>query len=77
MTKKREKQLEEIIQDIFWMARRYAHGRHTYAPRMVREAYLKLMGLGIKIKADKTIEPPADFKNGGMFFRADYLDDIN
>ena len=73
----REKELEEVIQDIFWMARRYAHGRHTYAPSIVRQAYMKCIELNVRIAKDKTIEPPAEFKEGTMFFRSDYLDDIN
>jgi hypothetical protein len=36
------KLLKQVIKDTFWMARRYAHGRRTYAPGMVREAYTVL-----------------------------------
>jgi hypothetical protein len=28
--------------DLLWMARRYAHGRHTYAPGIVRDAVKRL-----------------------------------
>jgi hypothetical protein len=37
--------------DLFWMARRYAHGRHTYAPGII-ERYVQRHGL----TEDKTIE---------------------
>ena len=71
----REKQLEQIIKDTFWMARRYAHGRHTTDPSTVREAYNKLVRLGIEIKDDVTITKPVHgFR--GMDFRGDYLDDL-
>lgn len=73
----REISLEAIIRDTFWMARRYAHGRHTYAPGIIRDAYGALKRLGITIREDSTIEPPSDEEIGGMSFRSDYLDDIN
>ena len=71
--------LKRIIKDTFWMARRYAHGRHTYAPSMVREAYntLHMLFPDIKIENDVTIEAPKDEEIKGMTFRYDYLDDIN
>jgi hypothetical protein len=30
--------LKKAFDDVIWMAARYAHGRSTYAPSMVREA---------------------------------------
>jgi hypothetical protein len=38
MKKADEKRLQSAIEDILWMAARYAHGRHTYAPSMVRDS---------------------------------------
>ena len=73
----REKILEKVILDTFWMARRYAHGRHTYAPDMVRDAYKALKQLGIKIEHDVTIQPPDEKDIHGFTFRSDFLDDIN
>ena len=73
----REQTLEKVIQDIFWMARRYAHGRNTYAPGMVRDAYYTLKANGINIDKDDTIKPPNTHDIKGMTFRKDYLDDIN
>lgn len=81
MTKKeleRENEdMRQIIKDIFWMARRYAHGRHTYAPSIIRDAYKYITSKGIKIAHDITLEPPEPDEIGGMSFRSDYLDDTN
>ena len=73
----REEELENVIRQIFWMARRYAHGRHTYAPQVVRDAFYVLKANGINIEKDNTIKPPIAEKIKGMTFRKDYLDDIN
>lgn len=72
----REEELLKIIKGIFWMARRYAHGRHTYAPDMVRKAYkyLKRWYPDFEFRHDVVIEPP---KEGYSGMRSDYLDDIN
>lgn len=37
MTEK-EKELRKCFEDTIWMAIRYANGRHTYAPYVVRDA---------------------------------------
>lgn len=73
----REKILEQIVRETFWMARRYAHGRHTYAPGIIREAYLSLKANGIDIKHDTVIKPPDEKCLGGFILRSDYLDDTN
>lgn len=81
MTKKeleRENEdMRQIIKDIFWMARRYAHGRHTYAPGIIRDAYKYITLKGIKIDHDTTLKSPEPGEIGGMSFRGDYLDDTN
>ena len=81
---KTKKQLEEenkllraAFQNLFWMARRYAHGRHTYAPGMVREAYQWAKELGIAIQHDHVIKPPEPSEYRGTSFRSDWLDDCN
>jgi len=51
----REKELERIIQDTFWMARRYANGRHTVAPSIVNESLAALVKLGVEISPDPTL----------------------
>ena len=64
--------MQRIIEDTFWMARRYADGRHTYAPHMVRDAYkiLKKHFPEINIKKDIVIDE-SDGKSD------DYLKDCN
>ena len=44
--------LEKIIKDIWWMARRYAHGRQSYAVEQYNSAIKKAQSLGIDIKPD-------------------------
>jgi hypothetical protein len=78
MKKSDEKRLQSAIQDILWMAARYAHGRHTYAPSMVRDSVEVFRDVfpDFKIKQDHVIEPPSEDMVGGSSFRSDYLDDI-
>ena len=49
---KRCKQLESIILDISWQARRYADGRQTYAVSMYNDAIELAVKLGLPIKCD-------------------------
>lgn len=69
---------EYMVTELFWMARRYAHGRHTFSPGTVRDIYhmLKTKYPHIIIEHDVTIEPPTGNMEG-MSFRDDYLDDTN
>ena len=78
MRKKEKEDLRSAIEDIMWMAVRYAHGRSTYAPSMVRDAFVKIKKVypDFKLKPDATIEPPNENELGGMSFRNDYLDDL-
>jgi len=73
----REKKLKYIIKSIWFMAVRYAHGRHTFSPSTVRECYYILQDLGITIPKDPIIKPPEPDEIHGMSFREDFLDDIN
>jgi hypothetical protein len=57
----REKKLESIIIDLYWMARRYADGRMSYAPSMCNDAIRLAIKLGVPIGDDSSI--------GGMFAR--------
>lgn len=41
--------LERIIRDTLWMARRYADGRSTFAPGMVNECIDLALELGIEL----------------------------
>jgi hypothetical protein len=75
----KEDKLRGAIEDILWMAIRYADGRHTYAPSMVRRAVKVFEEVypDFKIKEDLTIEPPTedDLKRGSSFID-DYLYDL-
>lgn len=51
----RERQLEQIIRKTFWMARRYANGRSTYAPAVVNQCLRDLADLGIDIDRDPSL----------------------
>jgi hypothetical protein len=79
MTK--DKQIEVLkhcFEEVIWMAIRYANGRHTYAPDMVRDAVKKYkeVNLDFVLKHDITIEPPEESDLGGFRFRSDYLYDL-
>ena len=78
MKAKDKKRLQSAIEDILWMAARYAHGRHTFAPSTVRDSVrvFKSIFPDFNIKQDRVIEPPSDNELGGMALRSDYLDDI-
>ncbi len=75
-TEQKNKILKEIIRDLIWMAVRYAHGRHTYAPHVVRDAMNKFKKLYPNyIFRDVTIKAPEHgLKRMGL--RGDYLDDL-
>jgi len=74
--KEQNKILIQIIKDIIWCAVRYAHGRNTYAPSMVRDAMKQFKKICPDYKYhDAVIEPPTH-KLKGMDFRSDYLDDL-
>lgn len=50
--KKKCQELESIIQDIWWMARRYAHGRQTYAVSDFNNAIRRAQDLGMEFPRD-------------------------
>lgn len=74
----RNVELENIVAELFFWARRYAHGRHTYLPDVIRRIYKTITEKypSIYIRRDETIKPPTE-NTSGMFFRDDYLDDTN
>lgn len=57
--KHRSKVLESIVTDIYWMARRYANGRQTYAPSLYNDAIQKAQELGLDLPIDVTADPPS------------------
>ena len=79
MTKdKKIESLKHCFEEVIWMAIRYAHGRHTYAPSMVRDAVTKYKQIfpDFVLKEDITINPPDESDINGYKLRSDYLDDL-
>lgn len=79
MTKDQQiKILSHCFDEVIWMAIRYADGRHTYAPGMVRDAIKKVQTVNPdwKPKVDVTIEKPTEDMIGGASFESDYLWDL-
>lgn len=71
--------MERVIELTFWMARRYASGRMTYAPGMVREAWGVIKShpewdLPQTRKYDDVVGRPNAFRIGGSR-KDDLLDD--
>ena len=79
MTDKQKIQLlKRCFNDTIWMAIRYAHGRNTYAPSMVRDSVnnFKKVFPDWELKEDKIIKPPLQEEIKGSILRDDYLDDL-
>ena len=49
----KKEEIQPWIQDIIWMARRYADGRKTYAPDMFNRAYDALKMIFTEEELDK------------------------
>lgn len=70
--------LKHAFEETIWMAIRYADGRHTYAPSMVRDAIKEFQKVfpDWKPRHDIVINPPNKEDLGGMKFASDYLHDV-
>ena len=71
--------LKRCFEDTIWMAIRYAHGRQTYAPSMVRDAVAKFKTVfpEWKLKNDVNINyPECDEILSVVGLRGDFLDDL-
>lgn len=55
MTTEQAVALMEVVRDTFWMARRYANQRKTYAPHTVNRALKTLEEIGIEIDDDASL----------------------
>lgn len=68
--------LHKCFDDVVWMAIRYAHGRHTYAPGMVRDAIASFQEVfpEWKPKEDCTITLPDETSR--LALAGDYLHDL-
>jgi hypothetical protein len=75
--------LLRAFEDVVWMAIRYANGRHTYAPQMVRDAIASVQTLypDWKLRHDRTIKTDVERMKAfddvlGLSISSDYLDDL-
>jgi len=72
--------LKHVIRNTLWMSVRYAHGRHTYAPGIVRGCVDILKSLYPDeqfLLPDRTIKPPSPERlQEPLAFRSDWLDDL-
>ena len=74
----KEQKLLSAYEDVVWMAIRYAHGRSTYAPSMVRESIKRIQEIypHWQPKKDPAIRPRDPKHNESYIFDSDYLDDL-
>ena len=70
--------LKHAFEETIWMAIRYADGRNTYAPSMVRDAVkdFQIVFPDWKPRPDGIIKPPNKEDLEGMNFENDHLHDI-
>lgn len=71
-----EEKLSRAFEDVIWMAIRYAHGRHTYAPGMVRDAVRLFQSVHPNWTPKKDITITFEPDASGVGLRSDWLDDI-
>ena len=78
--------LKKAYEDVIWMAIRYAHGRQTYAPSMVRESIKDFQKVfpDWKPRHDITLKPERErleeyYTEAGKdvpHLKTDWLDDL-
>ena len=71
--------LLKAFDDVVWMAMRYANGRHTYAPSMVRDAIktVKSIRPDWKPRPDEMLaKDRARFADDPLALESDWLDDL-
>lgn len=69
---KRCAELEEIVLSTWWMARRYATGRLSYAPGLYNNAIEKAKKLGLKLQEDTIEVPSTIYAKWGRTGNGDY-----
>ena len=79
--KEKDKQiaiLSHCFKQVIWMAIRYADGRHTYSPSVVRDAIKDFQKVhpNWKPKEDNTIKKPTEDIINGIALESDYLWDL-
>jgi hypothetical protein len=72
--------LTRAFNQTIWMAIRYAHGRSTYAPSIVRDAIRDFQKVhpDWELQQDVTIKPPSEeeTRSGFVRMKEDYLHDL-
>lgn len=78
VTKKDMKEMCDAFDEILWMSIRYAHGRHTFASTIVRDACKVRAKHGeLTIRSDHTLEErPGPKDRWGVDLESDYLFDL-
>jgi len=79
--------LKEAYEDVIWMAIRYANGRATYAPSMIRDSVKKFQEVfpdwkprcDPTLKSDRQMIEDAESKSDlrSMNFKGDWSDDLS
>jgi hypothetical protein len=67
--KEERDEARQIVRDIYWMARRYADGRLSYAPGMFNDAIRKAVEGG-------WLKPSTDFGKEGIYAREGHISDL-
>lgn len=78
--------LKKAYEDVIWMAIRYAHGRLTYAPSMVRDSIKNFQkvfpswkpkhDITLKLDRERMEEYYTEKGENALQFDADWLDDL-
>ena len=79
LNKKEIQIIKEIFTDIVWMAIRYANGRSTYAPSVIRDSIEKIKKIfpDFELIYDQTIQPPDEEQlRLPNVLQSDYLYDL-
>lgn len=72
-----QEKLKYCFEEVIWMAIRYADGRSTYAPHVVRDAIKKFQEVypDWKPRKDRTLKPiPKELES--FQFKGDFLIDL-
>lgn len=65
----------QIVRDIYWMALRYADGRHTYAPGMCNDALRKAYDAGWLVHSHPTDPAFARQGSGPLYLPKEAIED--
>ena len=70
--------LKEAYEDVIWMAIRYANGRATYAPSMVRDSIKQFQKVfpSWKPRNDPTLKIDKKWLRDTRNLESDWLDDL-